>query len=171
MIPPVLPETAVSLAWGLTTGYSSLPEAQVTAQEIKDRVTKIRKEQEARPATDPLREKHLQYADATFSLVDSTLRNLAVIIQGRNNNFREVDELMNTQIEKIKSIDRVTADAQSALPRIFATGGGLSAPLVLLQFLGIALPPAVVAALGVITGGIAYGLYQLFFVPSIKGRT
>ncbi|MBI4258261.1 MAG: hypothetical protein HY619_04835, partial [Thaumarchaeota archaeon] len=143
VFPPIPPESAVSMAWGLTISYSSLEDANTRGQDILDRMVKIRKEVEALPSSDPLKEKHIKYIDSVYSSINASLRNLTSVLQGRNKDYKEIDKLMETQLEKLSSIDKVTANAQSAVPRIFATGGGLSAPFVILQFVGVTLPATV----------------------------
>ncbi len=166
--PPILPETVLHLAWGQTLSLAANEEAQHFGQEVADRLKRIRASLESAGGDAAEVKRNLAYADAVFGAVESAFRNITTILQGRNKNFEDVNSLMQAQIEKIRAIDTVTKDAQSALPRVFAAGGGASAPVVLLAYLGISVPPAVLAALGVMAGSLAYGVYQVVVAPRLK---
>ena len=170
-LPPVLPETAVGFAWALTLSLSSNEEARAKGGDVTDRMKLIRAGADRAAMADPAKRRDFQYVDGTYTAIESALRSLTTIVQGRDKNFDEVDKLMQTQIEKIEAIDKVSADAQSAVPRIFATGGGFSARFVILSFLGISFSPAVMAALGAIAASVSYAIYQILVVPRLRERT
>ena len=167
IIPPILPETAVEWAWGLTHSFSTSKEGKGIGEsislDIRSRMKRIRDEVEAEENTG--RESDLVYVNAVMAAVDSTARNLGIIIAGRNLNFKGVDDLRDARQDNVKAAERLSKDAQSYVPRLFAAGGGLSAPFVLLEFFGITLPAAVVVALGVIAAGVAYLLFQVLVAP------
>ncbi len=161
IIPPILPETAVEWAWAMTHAFSTSREGREIRNSISDDVRSRMKGIRSDVETD----EDVSYVNAVIPAVDSTARNLGIIIAGRNKNFKGVDDLRDVRLDNVKAAERLSKDAQSYVPRLFATGSGLSAPFVLLQFFGIVLPATVMAALGVIGAGIAYLLFQVVVAP------
>lgn len=106
----ILPECAVSWAWGLTAKYSEKMEgkidAEYTQQQMKEIKSKTKNVLEAK------------YLNNLYSAVDAAVRTLVITINGRNHNFKEVDEIIKKQSLIIDNTKRLTGELQSIAPRL-----------------------------------------------------
>lgn len=175
-------------AWGLTLRYSDDEGAKAQADKIKNDLEEIKravynKEKLASEKyNDPsnknsqkieenfiLAQKNKVFFESVNAAINSCERTLLTIIRGRNLNFKEADALMATQKANIESSERVMLNLQSALPRLFATGGGAAGTVVakyaLESIFNVEIPDEVLYSFAVIVAGIVYGFYQLFIGP------
>ncbi len=177
ILPPILPEMVPNFAWGLTLKYSEDQEAKGRAEKIQTRIDQIKtdvygkakgKKADERENADRL------YLDNVLAAIDSCERTLLTIIRGRNQNFDETNRLMEKQIKNAEASSTVMLNFQSALPRIFATGGG-AAGTVLVKFIlnsmfKIEIPDEVLYSAAVIAAGAVYGIYQWGIAPETRNR-
>lgn len=112
---------------------------------------------------------HLIYMENIIATLSSCERNLRSIVKGRDVNFAQADSLMKTQIANIESSARLTANLQSALPRLFATGGGASGTILVNYILQAAfhytIPVEVLAAGATIVAAAFYGFFEWKIAP------
>lgn len=176
-IPPILPEMVPNFAWGLTLRYSEDNEAKGRAEKIQTRLDQIKTDvyEKAKGKKAEEREKQDKlYLDNVLAAIDSCERTLLTIIRGRNLNFNETDRLMETEKENIEASSRMMLNLHSALPRVFATGGG-AAGTVLVKFIltsvfKIEIPDEVLYSAAVVAAGAVYGIYQLMIAPETRKR-
>jgi len=113
--------------------------------------------------------KDLSYTENVLSAIAACNRNIVSLISNRNQNFQQTDSLMASEIANIESSARLTANLQSLLPRLFATGGGASGTIVvnyiLQSAIGYTIPVEVLAAVATIVAAGFYGLFQWKFAP------
>jgi hypothetical protein len=153
----ILPECAVRWAWGLTLKYSEKMEgkidAEYTQQQMKEIKNKTENNLEAR------------YLDNLYSAVDAAVRTLVITINGRNHNFKEVEDIIDKQSSLIDNTKRLTKDAQSIVPRLATTAVG-----------GVAIPGLVKLFIPEISGdvfslllafmiGLAYLIHEWIVIP------
>lgn len=118
----VLPETAVRWAWGLTLKYSEAPDGKLDAQYTQDQMKETRRQAKKNSV-------EARYLDNLYSAVDSYVRTLVISINGRNRNFKEVQELIDKQEEIVDNTKRLTGKMQSIVPRLAAVSvGGIAIP-------------------------------------------
>lgn len=118
----ILPEAAVHWAWGLTLKYSEAEDGKLDAQYTQDQMKETRREAKKRSV-------EARYLDNLDSAVDSCVRTLVISINGRNHNFKEVQELIDKQEEIIDNTKRLTGKLQSVVPRLAAVSvGGIALP-------------------------------------------
>jgi len=113
--------------------------------------------------------KDLDYVDNIVFAIDACERNLLTIIRGRNQNFEQTDSLMKTQIANIESSARLTKDLHSAVPRLFATGGGAGGTVlvnfILQSVFNYQIPDLVLASAAGIVASAFYGIFQWKVAP------
>lgn len=111
----------------------------------------------------------LRYFDNISAALDASERTIHTIVKGRDQNFEQTDSLMKTQIANIESSARLTADLHSAIPRLFVSGSGAVAPIlinyILQMTINYTIPIEVLAAAATIAAGAFFGLYQWQVVP------
>ncbi|MCL4436295.1 MAG: hypothetical protein M1503_02885 [Thaumarchaeota archaeon] len=166
--PPILPERALSFAWGLTVGNTSSVDAQENAENIRLHLNQIIKHTNELAQKNREAEKDKVYVDNVVAAIYASLRSLQIIYKGRDQNFKEVDEVMDTQIKNIQSYERTARDLQSSLPRLFATGGGAAGTVLVGYIFGIMninIPEGVIYSAAVLAAGAAYGIYQMIIAP------
>ncbi len=153
----ILPETAVRWAWGLTAKHSEDMEgkidAEYTQQQMKEIKDKMKNALEAR------------YLDNLYSAVYAAVRNLVIILNGRNHNFSEVEEIIKKQSSMIDNTERLTYELQSIIPRLAAvTVGGTTIPLLVKRFIP-QISGDVFNLLIVLASGLAYFLHEWIMIP------
>jgi hypothetical protein len=166
-----------NFAWGLTLGYSEDVEAKGRADEIRTRLTEIKRiihEKASGKKEDEKEHADRLYLDNVMAAIDSCERTLLTIIRGRNQNFRETDKLMDANIKNAEASSTVMLSFQSALPRVFATGGGAAgtvlAKFILSSIFNIEIPDEVLYSAAVVVAGAFYGIYQLMVAPETRNR-
>lgn len=106
-----------------------------------------------------------RYVDNVYSSIDSGVRNLLMLIRGRDKNFEEADRLMEANLENAASSARLVANLQSAVPRFLVTGGGAGGTIVLRWILQIQIPDEVMYSGAVVAAALIYGLWQWKMAP------
>lgn len=177
IVPPILPEMVPNYAWALTLGYSEDEEAKGRADNIRNRLEEIKRtvhEKAKGKKADEIESADRLYVDSVLAAIDSCERTLLTIIRGRNQNFKETDRLMDTQIKNAEASSRVMLNFHSALPRVFATGGGAAGTVLVKFFLDsvfkIEIPDEVLYSAAVVAAGAVYGIYQLMVAPETSKR-
>ena len=166
----ILPETAVRWAWGLTAKYSEKMEGKIDAEYTQQQMKEIKDK-----TKNPL---EARYLDNLYSAVDAAVRTLVITINGRNHNFKEVNEIIEKQSLIIDNTKRLTANLQSLAPRLATiTVGGVALPSLFKWFIPFIWPgdselvisDNVFRLLTVLAIGVTYWLHEAIVVPwSIK---
>jgi len=156
--PPLPPETAVSYAWALTLTLSTCETVRERGIEVTDNM-KARRAELEKSFREEKYKKEREYLDAFYAAIDSTFRTLTSIHNGREKNFKEVDDMMRTFEGKVKALDELSLTAQSAIPRAStAIVGGTASIPVMAWFLN--LNPILIALLAPFFAGISYLVYE-----------
>lgn len=157
------PDMAVRIAWALTNQLSESESVRLEANRA------IRLMEEIREKANKSGEYEQElYVDWVCAAIDATYRDLVTIINGRNLNFKDVEQLRNTEIENIKYYSQFTTNLQSSIPRISGmTVGGviLSLPTKLLPNLDEYFLPLL--AIGAVIG---YFLNGAFIIPHTQKK-
>lgn len=160
------PDLAVRLAWSLTGEWSETPEIRDAATLAKDRLKALKETAQTSP--DP---KEKDYVPKAIDYIRACQRSLATINAARNLNFGEVKEMRDAQRENIEAYSKLTANWQSAWPRLASVGIGGSAGAITLVDLVKPYYPAVNPALMFVLGaGILYVANEFFVLPLVRRR-
>lgn len=167
---PIRPETAARLAWSLTLAHSgSKTVGELYAQRPHNLMDDIKKQAEKSG-----REQDIKYVDNLYVAIYACLRGLVTIINGRNLNYKEIDELRDKQRELIKSLSTFTINTQTLLPRLIGPGaitlaGGLTISELLVRQFPKVSPYSLY--IGLITAlALAYFTIELAIVPRLVRR-
>lgn len=149
--PPLEPETAVALVWGLFLELSDDPEKQAVGEYTKQKFELLLHSTKETTA--------LRYLEALLFEATSTLRNLSY----RREGFKRKMELNNSILEEqIKTFNKLTGisvkDAKSLVPRLSFAIGGVSLSDAIANFLNAYLPTA-----GKVSG------YEVFLLGAVAG--
>ena len=157
------PETALHIAWGLSGLYSQNPAGRDEAQSLKQDLDKIGK------TVDQANVAEKKYFSDAVTLIEAAERNLQIIIDGRDENFKEKDEQMASNQQNIQYFSQFTSDLQSLIPRIgsMTVGGGVGAITVYEIFHQAApyVPSYVLPLIIAASAGIGYLLHGLVIIP------
>lgn len=164
IVPPIV---VLRIIWALTGKWSGNPESRKQAQNEEDRLKDLKKRAEE---SGDSREK--AYVEGVISIINSGLRDLGIIYEGRNKNFEEVDTLRSAQFESIEHYSKLTGGWQSAWPRLSAGGiGGISGAIGLSELVEKVAgntPDWWTGAFTIGGVGVSYILHEWIVVPLVK---
>lgn len=166
------PELAVRSAWARTNELSSNPGIQSNALRAKEQIDDIKNK-----VWESKDEKEIRYVNEVYATIESSFRNLATIINGRNKDYRDVQKIRDLQLENIKHYTTFSLELQSSVPRLLGMtvggSGGATIGVILTSILGERFPNFeasylyILVAFGAALGYIINGKYIL---PKSKRR-
>lgn len=164
------PDLAVRIAWALTGEWSETPSVREEATVAKARVKAL---EDLAQASDDPQEK--EYVPKAVDHIKASQRSLANVYAARKLNFEEAQKMRASQMQQIESYSRLTANWQSAWPRVMSVGlGGSAGALTLTDLLKEtfkSVNPAVLQALLFVIGAtLLYLLNEFFVLPWVRRR-
>lgn len=165
ILPPGL---AVRLAWDLTGEWSETTAVQDRAKIANSRLAAL-----ADQALNGPDEDEKKYVPQAVKYIYSCQRSLAAIYASRKLNFEEVRQMREAQRESIEAYSKLTANWQSAWPRVVSVGiGGSAGALTLVDLAKGYFPsinPAVLQAYMFIIGaGVLYLVNEFIVLPWVR---
>lgn len=169
--PPILPEMVLKYAWGLTIAHSEdkTVDAKAEADKIRNRLTELEKRFSDKAGSN-YTPQNKSYLEEVETAINSCMRNLHIIIQGRNLNFKETDSYLATQRDNIQSISKLTSNLGSSINRLssMAVGGFSMGAIVVTVFPSV--PQWAVPMLIFIAAALAYGFHEWKIVPWTRNK-
>jgi hypothetical protein len=113
------PSLAVRLTWQFTSIFSQNTSYKLLKdnyEKVLDGMLALAKEVDKKNSNKNAEEEH--YIQAAIQMIKSSLRTLQIIIDGRNLNFKEEDELRIKSQEKINNFSNFSKNLQSSVPRL-----------------------------------------------------
>jgi hypothetical protein len=164
ILPPLL---GVRIAWALTSQYSSDQIARDSAQDAKQELADLEVKVKSIANTP-----EGGYVLAALGLIRSTERTLQIILEGRNLNFKEENELRENSQKNILYFSQFSSHLQSILPRlgsmaVVGSAGSITVAQVFEKALA-GLPSYVFPLVVTLAVGIGYLLHGLVVVPVVK---
>jgi hypothetical protein len=161
------PQLGVRMAWELTSQYSSDSNARDKAQDAKQELADYEARAKAIANTPEGR-----YVLGALALIRSSERTLQIIMEGRNLNFKEEDELRTSSQENILYFSQFSGNIQSILPRlgsmaVVGSAGSVTIAQIFRDALA-GLPGYVFPLIVALAVGIGYLLHGLVVVPIVK---
>ena len=113
------PLLAIRLTWQFTSMFSE----NTSYKLVKDNYEKVlnglkQLASEADEKYSNKKSEEVQYVQTAIPIIKSSLRTLQIIIDGRNLNFKEEDELRQKSQEKINNFSTFSKNLQSIIPRL-----------------------------------------------------
>lgn len=162
------PEVGARLAWKLTGLYSENSTERDEAQSVKQMLDGLKNNINPNDIVEQ------DYVQNAINLIKASERNLQIIIDGRNLNLKEENELREMNQENILYYSQFTSDLQSLIPRLGSmTLVGASGGIITVSQLFSMLPgvPSYILPLVIAAGAaIGYLLHGLVVVPIAKRK-
>jgi hypothetical protein len=161
------PEMGARLAWKLTGLYSENSTERDEAQYVKQMLDGLKNN------VNPNDMVERDYVQNAINLIKASERNFQIIIDGRNLNLKEENELREMNQENILYYSQFTSNLQSLIPRIgsmtvVGAGGGITVSQLFSMLPGV---PSYVLPLVIAAGAaIGYLLHGLVVVPIAKRK-
>lgn len=158
------PELAVRSAWARTNELSSNPDIQSNALRAKEQIDDIKNK-----VWDSKNDQEIRYVNEVYAAIESSFRNLATIINGRNKDYSDVQKIRDLQSDNIKHYTTFSHELQSSIPRLLGMtvggSGGATIGVILISILGEWVPNFkdsylyILVAIGAALGYIINGRY------------